>query len=113
MSSSELDRLQHDLRTIRAVTGDDLPFDRWDASAMLVLGCCAALPAVVGAVGVQTRWVLLLSSAPVVAATILGVVRNYRAAHPSKACPYEKRKEYRIGLPIMLVLLPFVAGFHV
>ncbi len=112
MSSSELDRLQNDLKTIRAVTGDDLPFDRWDASFMLAVGCSMVLPAIVGAAGVQTRWVLLLAAAPFVAAVIIGLARNYRAAHPSKSCPHEKRKEYRLGVPIMLAVLPLLFGFR-
>jgi len=54
MSTSELDRVQNDLNTIRAVTGGDLPFDRWDVRSTLITGCCMLLPAVVGAVGVGT-----------------------------------------------------------
>ena len=113
MSSSKLDRIQNDLNTIRTVTGGDLPFDRWDASWTLATGCFAALPAIVGMAGVQTRWVLLLSGMPFVAAVIFAVVRNYRAAHPSKSCPPEKRKEYRLGNVIMLVVVvPLLFGFR-
>jgi len=112
MSSSELGRLQNDLNIIRAVTGDDLPFDRWDASFTLAVGCSTVLPAIVGAAGVQTRWVLLLAAAPFVAAVIIGLARNYRAAHPSKSCPHEKRKEYRLGVPIMLAVVPLLFGFR-
>ncbi len=112
MSTSELDRLQNDLKTIRAVTGDDLPFDRWDASFTLAVGCSTVLPAIVGAAGVQTRWILLLAAAPFVAAVIIGLARNYRAAHPSKSCPHEKRKEYRLGVPIMLAVVPLLFGFR-
>jgi len=113
MSTSDLDRLQNDLNTIRAVTGDDLPFDRWDASWTLATGCCTALPAIVGLAGVQTRWVLLLSGMPFVAAVIFAVVRNYLAAHPSKSCPHQKRKEYRLGNLIMLVVaVPLLFGFR-
>ncbi len=112
MSTSEMDRLQNDLKTIRAVTGDDLPFDRWDASFTLAVGCSTVLPAIVGAAGVQTRWVLLLAAAPFVAAVIIGLARNYRAAHPSKSCPHEKRKEYRLGVPIMLAVAPLLFGFR-
>jgi hypothetical protein len=113
MSTSELDRLQNDLNTIRTVTGGDLPFDRWDASWTLATGCFTALPAIVGMAGVQTRWVLLLSSIPFVAAVIFAVVRNYRAAHSSKSCPHEKRKEYRLGNAIMLVVVvPLLFGFR-
>ena len=112
MSTSELGRLQNDLNIIRAVTGDDLPFDRWDASFTLAVGCSTVLPAIVGAAGVQTRWVLLLAAAPFVAAVIIGLARNYRAAHPSKSCPHEKRKEYRLGVPIMLAVVPLLFGFR-
>ncbi len=112
MSSSELGRLQNDLNVIRAVTGDDLPFDRWDASFTLAVGCSTVLPAIVGAAGVQTRWVLLLAAAPFVAAVIIGLARNYRAAHPSKSCSHEKRKEYRLGVPIMLAVVPLLFGFR-
>ena len=113
MSSSELDRLQNDLKTIRAVTGDDLPFDRWDASFMLAVGCSMVLPAIVGAAGVQTRWVLLLAAAPFVAAFITGLIRNYRMAHPSKPCPHEKRKECRIGNLVMFVCVLLLGGFRI
>ncbi len=113
MSTSELNRVHNDLNTIRAVTGGDLPFDRWDASSMLALGCSTALPAIVGLAGVQTRWVLLLSAIPFLATVIIGVVRNYRAAHPSKSCPHEKRREYRLGNLIMLVVVvPLLFGFR-
>ena len=112
MSTSKLGRLQNDLNIIRAVTGDDLPFDRWDASFTLAVGCSTVLPAIVGAAGVQTRWVLLLAAAPFVAAVIIGLTRNYRAVHPSKSCPHEKRKEYRLGVPIMLAVVPLLFGFR-
>ena len=58
MNSSELDRLQRDLSTIRAITGADLPFDRWDVRSTLVIGCCALLPAVSRVAGAESRWVL-------------------------------------------------------
>ncbi len=112
MSTSELGRLQNDLNIIRTVTGDDLPFDRWDASFTLAVGCSTVLPAIVGAAGVETRWVLLLAAAPFVAAVIIGLARNYRAVHPSKSCPHEKRKEYRLGVPIMLAVVPLLFGFR-
>ncbi|MCH8840978.1 MAG: hypothetical protein IH831_09975, partial [Planctomycetes bacterium] len=67
---------------------------------------------IVGAAGVQTRWVLLLAAAPFVAAVIIGLARNYRAVHPSKSCPHEKRKEYRLGVPIMLAVVPLLFGFR-
>jgi BASS family bile acid:Na+ symporter len=51
MNSTQLDRIENDLKTIRTVTGDDLPFERWDASFMLVLGCSTVLPALVGLAG--------------------------------------------------------------
>ncbi len=111
MSTSDLNRLQNDLNTIRTVTGSELPFDRWDAALTLALGCSTALPAIVGMAGVQTRWVLLLASIPFLATLLFGLVRNYRAAHPSKSCPHEKRKEYRIGVPITLVVVPLLFGF--
>jgi len=113
MSSSELDRVQNDLNTIRTVTGGDLPFDRWDASWTFATGCSTVLPAVVGMVGVQTRWVLLLSAIPFVAAVPIALVRNYRATHPSKFCAHEKRREYRLGNLIMLVVVvPLLFGFR-
>ncbi len=112
MSTSELDRLQNDLNTIRAVTGGDLPFDRWDASWTFATGCSTVLPAIVGLAGVQTRWVLLLSAIPFVAALPIALVRNYRATHPSKSCAHEKRKEHRLGNAIMLiVVVPLLFGF--
>ncbi len=113
MSTSELDRVENDLNTIRAVTGGDLPFDRWDASWTFATGCSTVLPAIVGLAGVQTRWVLLLSAIPFLATVIICVVRNYRAAHPSKSCPHEKRREYRLGTAIMLVVVvPLLFGFR-
>lgn len=113
MSSSELDHLQKDLSAIRAVTGADLPLDRWDVRSMLVTGCCMLLPAVVGAVGVQSRWLLLGSAVPFLAALITALIHNYRMAHPSKPCPHEKRREYRMVVPVMLACLLFIAGFRV
>lgn len=112
MGTSKLDRIQNDLNTLRAVTGIDLPFDRWDASWTFATACTTVLPAIVGMAGVQTRWVLLLSAMPFVAAVLIALVRNYRAAHPSKSCPHEKRKEYRLGVPIMLVVMSLLFGFH-
>ena len=113
MSTSELDRLQNDLNTLRAVAGDALPFDRWDARSTLATGCCMLLPAVVGAAGVQSRWLLLGSAVPFIAAVITALIHNYRMAHPSKPCPHEKRKESRMVVPFMLACLLFVAGFRV
>jgi hypothetical protein len=112
MSTSELDRLRDDLSTIRAVTGGDLPFDRSDVRGVLVIACCALLPAVAGLSGTQSRWLLLASAVPFSVAVLSQIWRNYRACHPSKACPYEKRKEYRLGIPILLACLPLVPGFH-
>lgn len=113
MTSSELDRLRDDLSTIRAVTGVDLPFERFDVRITLVIGCCALLPAIVGAAGVQSRWLLLGSAVPFLASMIIGLIRNYRTTHPSKPCPHEKRKEYRIGVPVMLACLLLLAGFRI
>ena len=113
MSNSDLDRLQNDLNTIRGVAGDDLPFVRFDVRIMLVSGCCMLLPAVVGAAGVQSRWLLLASAVPFLAAMITGLIYNYRMAHPSKPCPHEKRKEYRIGVPVMLFCVLLLAGVRV
>lgn len=113
MTSSELDRLRNDVDTLRTLAGMDLPFDRFDVRGMLVLGCCAVLPAVAGLTGVELRWLLLGSAVPFVIA-VLGVMgRNYRAAHPGKACPQEKRKEYRLGVPVTLAIFPLLPGFHV
>ncbi len=112
MSTSDLDRLHQDLNTIRAVTGDQLPYERWDASWTLAVGCSAVLPAIVGSTGVQARWALLLAATPFLAAVIIGLVRNYRAAHPSKPCPHEKRREYRLGVPIMVIVVPLLFGFR-
>jgi hypothetical protein len=112
MSNIQLDRIENDLKTIRAVTGDDLPFDRWDATNTLALGCSAVVPALVGLAEIETRWVLLLSAAPFVVAVIFGLVRNYRSAHPSKPCPHEKRKEYRRGVPVMLVVVLLLFCFR-
>lgn len=113
MSSSELDRLQDDLRTIRAVTGMDLPFDRFDVRGTLIVACCAFLPAVVGMAGMESRWLLGASAAPFVVTVLSLVWRNYRACHPSKACPHEKRKEYRLGLLVTIACLPLLVGFRI
>ena len=113
MISSELDRLRDDLSTIRAVTGTDLPFDRLDVRGTLIIACGALLPAVVGLAGTESRWLLGGSAVPFVAAVLSLVSRNYWASHPSKACPHEKRKEYRIGVPVMLACLPLLAGFQI
>ena len=113
MNSSELDRLQKDLSTIRAVTGGDLPFDRWDVRSTFVTGCCMLLPAVVGAAGVQSRWLLLGSAMPFLASVITALVHNYRATHPGEACPYEKRKEYRIGTLVTFVWVLLLGGYQV
>lgn len=112
MSSSELDRLQDDLRTIRAVTGIDLPFDRFDVRGTLIVACCAFLPAVVGMAGMESRWLLGAAAAPFVVAVLSLVWRNYYACHPRQACPHEKRKEYRVGLLVMIACLPLLVGFH-
>lgn len=112
MSSSDLDHLQKDLSTIRAVTGADLPFDRWDVRSTLVIGCCMLLPAVVGAAGVQSRWLLFGSAVPFIAALITALIHNYRTTHPSKACPHDKRKEYRIGTPVMFACVLLLGGFR-
>ena len=113
MSSSELDRLQDDLRTIRAVTGMDLPFDRFDVRGTLIVACCAFLPAVIGMAGIESRWLLGAAAAPFVVTVLSLVGRNYRASHPSKACPHEKRKEYRVGLLVTIAFLPLLVGFHI
>ena len=112
MSSSDLDRLQNDLSTIRAVTGADLPFDRWDVRSTLVTGCCMLLPAVVGAAGVQSRWWLLGSAVPFITSFIITLIHNYRATHPGKACSHEKRREYRIGNLVMFVCVLLLGGFR-
>jgi hypothetical protein len=112
MSSSELGRLQDDLRTIRAVTGTDLPFDRFDVRGTLIVACCAFLPAIVGMAGIESRWLLGASAAPFVVTVLSLVWRNYRASHPSKAYPHEKRKEYRVGLLVTIVCLPLLVGFR-
>jgi hypothetical protein len=112
MSSSQLGRLQDDLRTIRAVTGTDLPFDRFDVRGTLIVACCAFLPAIVGIAAVETRWLLGASAAPFVVTVLSVVWRNYRASHPSKAYPHAKRKEYRVGLLVTIVCLPLLVGFH-
>ena len=112
MSPSQLDRLQGDLRTIRAVTGMDLPFDRFDVRGTLIIACCAFLPAIVGMAGVESRWLLGASAVPFVVAVLSLVWRNYRGSHPSKACPHEKRKEYRPGLLITIACLLLLVGFH-
>ena len=112
MDSSQLDQLRDDLSTIRAVTGADLPFDRWDVRGTLVVGCCALLPAVVGAAGVRSRWLLLGSAAPFLVSVIIGLIRNYRATRPSQPCPHEKRKEYRIGIPVMLVCVSLLGAYR-
>ena len=113
MSSSELNRLQDDLRTIRAVTGMDLPFDRFDVRGTLIVACCAFLPAVIGMAGIESRWLLGAAAAPFVVIVLSLVWRNYRASHPSKACPHEKRKEYRVGLLVTIACLPLLLGFHI
>src|SRR5215213_6355414 len=112
MSSSELGRLQDDLRTIRAVTGMDLPFDRFDVRGTLIVACCAFLPAVVGMAGIESRWLLVAAAAPFVITLLSLVSRNYRASHPSNACPHEKRKEYRVGLLVTIAFLTLLLGFH-
>jgi len=113
MSSSQLDRLQDDLRTIRAVTGMGLPFDRFDVRGTLIVASCAFLPAIVGMAGIESRWLLGAAAAPFVVAVLSLVWRNYRACHPSKACPHEKRKEYRAGLLVMIAYLPLLVGFRI
>lgn len=113
MNSSDVDRLRNDLGTMRAVIGMELPFDRFDVRATLIVGCSALLPVVVAIAGVESRWLLLGSAAPFLAALLITLGRNYRAAHPSKACPLEKRKEYRIGVPLMILCLPLFVGFHI
>ena len=113
MSSSELNRLQDDLRSIRAVTGMDLPFDRFDVRGTLIVACCAFLPAVIGMAGIESRWLLGAAAAPFVVTVLNLVWRNYRASHPSKACPHEKRKEYRVGLLVTIACLPLLPGFHI
>ncbi len=111
MNSSDLDRLQNDLSTIRAVTGGDLPFDGWDVRSTFVTGCCMLLPAAFGAAGVQSRWLLLGSAVPFVASVIMTLVYNYRATHPGNVCPHEKRKEYRIGNLVTFVWILLLGGF--
>ena len=113
MNSSEVDRLRDDLGTMRAVIGLELPFDQFDVRATLVVGCTALLPAVVAIAGVESRWLLLGSAAPFLAALLSTLWRNYRASHPSKPCPLEKRTEYRLGVPLMILCLPLLVGFHI
>ena len=113
MSSSELSRLQDDLRTIRAVTGMDLPFDRFDVRGTLIVACCAFLPAVIGMAGIGSRWLLGAAAVPFVVTVLSLVWRNYHASHSSKACPHEKRKEYRVGLLVTIAGLPLLIGFRI
>ena len=112
MSSSKLDHLQKDLSTIRAITGADLPFNRWDVRSVLVIGCLMLVPAVAGAAGVQSRWLLLGSAVPFIAALITSVIHNFRMAHPSKPFPHEKRKEYRIGTPVIFASVLLLGGYR-
>jgi hypothetical protein len=112
MVNSELDRVREDLASIRAVTGIDLPFDRFDVRGTLVIGCCALLPAAFGLAGVESRWLLLGSAAPFLTALLGMLWRNWQASHPSRTCPHEKRKEYRVGVPLGLVWVPLLIGFH-
>jgi hypothetical protein len=112
MSTSDLDRVQGDLATIRSITGVDLPFERFDVLANFAIGCSALLPAVVGGAGVRSPWWLIASAVPFLGVMFAVAWRNYRAAHASRDCPHEKRKEYRRGVPIVLASVPGVVGFH-
>ena len=112
MIPTELDRLRSDLQALRKVTGADLPFEGRDIRYGFAMGCAAFLPALAGTAGVETRSGLLLSALPFVLTVIASLVHNYRAAHPSRACPHQKRKEYRRGVPLTLALVPLLFAFH-
>src|SRR4029079_12300497 len=79
----------------------------------LIVACCAFLPAVIGMADIESRWLLGTAAAPFVVTVLSLVWRNYRASHPSKACPHEKRKEYRVGLLVTIACLPLLLGFHI
>jgi hypothetical protein len=111
MDRSDSQRLRNDLKTLRTLLGADLPFERMDARGMLSMGVAALLPAITCLSGGRSPWLLLGSAGPVLAILGVLVIRNYRGSHPSKACPAAKRREYRVGLPILILSLPLIFGF--
>jgi hypothetical protein len=112
MDRSDSQRLQNDLETLRTVLGTELPFQRVDVRGYLAVGICALLPGLACLAGGRSGWLLLGSSVPFLAALALLLVRNFRATDPSQPCPAAKRREYRLGLPLVILSIPLIFGFH-
>ena len=110
MNHSDSQRLQNDLATLRTLLQFELPFERFDVRALLAMGVTALLPAAVGLAGGSDPRLLLASCGPYLAVLGYSLIRNYLGASPGRPCPAAKRREYRVGLPIMLLSLVFLLG---
>jgi hypothetical protein len=111
MGHSDSQRLQNDLTTLRMLLGSELPFEQFDVRGIFWAGVAALLPAITCAAGGRSGWLLLASGVPFLAVLGYFLVSNYRATDSGRPCPAAKRREYRVGLPIMLLSVPLVFGF--
>jgi hypothetical protein len=110
MDRSDSQRLRNDLGMFRMLLGFELPFEHFDVRALFSMGLAALLPAIVGAAGGQDPRVLLAACGPYLALFGYFLIRNYLRASRNPSCPAAKRREYRVGLPIMLFSLVFLWG---
>jgi hypothetical protein len=110
MERSDARRLHNDLATLRTLLHFELPFEAIDVRALFSMGLAALLPAGVGAAGGRDPRLLLASCGPYLALLGYFLVRNYLRASRNPSCPAAKRREYRVGLPIMLLSLVFLLG---
>jgi len=114
MHESDARRLHNDLDTMRNILGAELPFETVDVYGTVATGVALLLPAIGSLTGAHSRFLLLCSAVPFLIALVVYMGRNYRAAHPSKPCPAAKRREYRVGLPIFIVIsLSLALGFPI